>query len=109
MYQRCIKEIVNERKLDTETVFPVYAQNTPLKNGVAAVRQEAFRTDRHFYNASNDLFDAIIPQSWWRKQEHNAMHTTLKAIVRCFVSTPFIILKQNGGNFVCRHLLHFVK
>jgi len=33
---------------------PVY------KNNNAALRQEAFRADGHFFNASNDLFDAII-------------------------------------------------
>ena len=32
------------------------------KNGAAALRQEAFRADRHFSNASNKVFEAIIPQ-----------------------------------------------
>jgi len=29
------------------------AKLAPAKNGVAAVRQEAYRADRHFFNASN--------------------------------------------------------
>ena len=33
------------------------------KNGVAAVRQEAFRADRHFSNAPNDPFGAIVPHT----------------------------------------------
>ena len=32
------------------------------ENGVAASRQEAFCADRHFFNASNDPFEAIIAQ-----------------------------------------------
>ena len=32
-----------------------------VKNDVAATRQEAFRADRHFSNALNDPFNAIIP------------------------------------------------
>ena len=34
---------------------------TFVKNGVAALRQEALRADRHFSNASNKMFEAIIP------------------------------------------------
>jgi hypothetical protein len=30
------------------------------KNGVAVLRQEAFRADRHFFNALNDPFNAIL-------------------------------------------------
>ena len=29
-------------------------------DGVAALRQEAYRADRHFSNASNGTFEAII-------------------------------------------------
>jgi hypothetical protein len=32
------------------------------ENGVAASRQEAFCADRHFSNASNKIFEAIITQ-----------------------------------------------
>jgi hypothetical protein len=39
----------------------LYVQILFLKNGVAASRQEAFRADRHFSNASNKMFEAIIP------------------------------------------------
>ena len=31
-------------------------------DGVAALRQEAYRADRHFSNASNKIFEAIITQ-----------------------------------------------
>jgi hypothetical protein len=37
------------------------ARSTSVKNGVAALRQEAFRADNHFSNASNKMFEAIIP------------------------------------------------
>jgi hypothetical protein len=32
-----------------------------VENGVAALRQEAFHADNHFSNASNKMFEAIIP------------------------------------------------
>ena len=61
--------------------MPLYALNFPLscfklrlklpsaKNGVAAARQEAFRADRHFSNALNDPFNAILSQSISGRQE----------------------------------------
>ena len=49
--------------LASNKLFEAYAHRIiSAKNGVAALRQEAFRADRHFSNASNKLFEAIIPQ-----------------------------------------------
>ena len=42
-----------------EAIIP-HARPTFVKNGVAALRQEAFHAGRHFFNALNDPFDAII-------------------------------------------------
>jgi len=37
-----------------EAIIP-HARPTFVKNGVAALRQEAFHADRHFSNASNSV------------------------------------------------------
>ena len=37
-----------------EAIIP-YVQKLSTKNGIAALRQEAFRADRHFSNASNSV------------------------------------------------------
>ena len=45
--------------LASNKLFEAYAHRLiSAKNGVAALRQEAFRADRHFSNASNKLFEA---------------------------------------------------
>jgi hypothetical protein len=36
-------------------LFTIHARPTFVKNGVAALRQEAVRADRHFSNASNSV------------------------------------------------------
>ena len=36
-----------------EALYAIHTALTVVKNDVAAVRQEAFRADRHFCNASN--------------------------------------------------------
>jgi hypothetical protein len=46
---------------------------TAAKNGVAAERQEAFCADRHFSNASNDPFEAIISYPMAFQKAGNAL------------------------------------
>ena len=49
--------------LASNKMFEAYATwLISAKNGAAALRQEASRADRHFSNASNKMFEAIIPQ-----------------------------------------------
>ena len=43
-------------KIHSESLHGLYL----VKNDVAASRQEAFRADRHFSNASNILFEAQV-------------------------------------------------
>ena len=50
------------------------------KNGVAAARQEAFCADRHFFNASNNLFEAILPHNRYSvKVSSSWLRITLQA------------------------------
>ena len=49
-------------KLEIREVIIPICTNTLFENGAAASRQEAFCADRHFSNASNKIFEAIITQ-----------------------------------------------
>ena len=57
--------LCGRRRFAPTTIFPMlqmfeaYAHRIiSAKNGVAALRQEAFRADNHFSNASNKMFEA---------------------------------------------------
>ena len=57
IYHMCKNALASNKMLEA------YAHRLiSAKNGVAALRQEAFRADRHFSNASNKIFEAIITQ-----------------------------------------------